>query len=137
MNRKRLPNWASNVNQTIEKWRYKKFCWGRNDCCNLIYDIEISIYGQSDATSIINNKYTNKTDAIELCKKNGYSNWIEYISKNYQRIEKNFATLGDVGLAKYNNLYSASVCIGSKYASVSENGLVFFGNENIKRTWRL
>jgi len=136
-NRIRLSNWSSNVNNTIDAWRYKNFTWGKYDCLHLIYDIEKSIYGHSLISAIADEEYADKDQALKMCKKYGYQNWIEIIKSLYTQIDKRLATLGDIGLAKYDGVYSCAVCVGVKYAAMSDSGMVFFGAEHIKRSWRI
>jgi hypothetical protein len=133
----RLNDWSVRFNNTIIEWKHKKFIWGETDCCQFISAIERSIYGFNKYNILLVNSYDSKESGIELCNHYGYSNWIDFIYRNYNRINNNLAQVGDIGLVKFNNVYSASICVGSQYVAMGTDGLIFIEAKHIKRVWHI
>jgi hypothetical protein len=133
----RLGDWRTRFNNTIRQWKDKKFIWGETDCCQFISAIERSIYGFNKYNILLVNSYDSEESGVQLCKDYGYSNWVNFVYRNYERVDNNLAQVGDIGLVKYNNVYSASTCVGSQYVAMGTDGLIFIEARHIKRVWRI
>jgi hypothetical protein len=143
----RKENWPSLLHNFVIEYEKKEFCWGKIDCCMMMFDW-IEYCTGTNLSTPYKGKYSTKIGAIRLMKKlhNGgvLHSVSDYFKKlNIKEIPSLMAQRGDVVIV--NELQSegnyddvVGICIGLHVIVLSDsNGLHKLPLSTIKKSWKV
>ena len=122
----------ANINQYIEAVRHKPFQWGRHDCLSFANDCSKIVAGKPFADDWLG-QYDDAISALRwykrLLKKYGFSDIIEATDARLKRSDLRFPPIGSLA-GKTDKAHTVTevafgVCIGTRVAFLSDEGLIF------------
>ena len=129
----RHEDWAERLADYIESKRHEPFKWGANDCALFAKGAVESILTEPLG---IKTNYRSKSGAMRFLIDNEADNLWEFLDNHFQRISVTMVQRGDL-VGHMTTDHSVGVCLGSVYATPSDNGLVFADMSEVLAAWRV
>jgi len=128
----RLNDWNQNLNNVIDVYRERAFCWGRADCLNLVNDAHHAMTGEPLAADWLGDYETPLQAARwyrKLCREQSATDIIEALDRRLERFKGVLPPIGSI-VARQSDAnivtgYALGVCTGEKFVFVGDNGLKF------------
>lgn len=129
-----MPGWESRLATYLEEERYLPLVWGVNDCCQFAANIVCLITTRDYSMAV--GDYGSKAEAVKILKREG---GVERIADKCLggRISPKQAQRGDVVSLRFNGRQSLGVCVGTKAAFKTDEGLGFTSIDMCNHAWRV
>jgi len=128
----RDENWPEILNETIEKYRYSSFEWGKNDCAHFASNV-VKSYTGIDYARHFRYAYKNEIHGYRTLKTLGYKSLADLVNSLLPQIGLVRAQRGDVVMYKK----SLGICMGEQSAFLWECGLILHPTLQCDNAWRI
>lgn len=131
---KRLKNWPSRLQATIEAARHHPFTWGEHDCCLWAASAVLACTGE-DPAAAFRGTYADAMSAARLI---GQLGGMEVIGAlGGPEISPRFATAGDVGLVELADRVVLAVHSGQVWLAAGTHGLEPCVRMPVLKAWKV
>ena len=128
----RYEDWPERLNTFIESRRNAAFVFGETDCCMFAADAVLTITGV-DLAADLRGTYSTKLGAAKVLSERGGVAGVVTLPA----IPVLMAGRGDVVMIETPDGPALAVCIGSKIAAMSADGLAFVGMDTAITAWKV
>lgn len=131
----RHEDWPKRLAEYIEVKRSEPFKWGANDCALFARGAVESIHIDSPTKDLVL-KYRSQKGAHKWLVDNESADLWDFIDKHFERIDARIAQRGDL-IGHMTTDKSLGVCLGDKFATPSDDGILFASLNDALTAWRV
>lgn len=136
VNRQRISNWPTELNNFIETRRATPFQWGKNDCALFAADAVLAITGIDHAAEY-RGRYTTRIGSARVLLRSGIKDLRELLSLYFDELAPASVRRGDLACFDTGNGPTIGVCVGQYIVAPGAAGLEWIPMTIVEEGWSI